>query len=74
MHDGVPAKSSVGSVNASFLRSVMCPIASVCAAASCGVPPTNFTIAGAAAIAKPPTPAVSVIALSPRSGAASAIV
>jgi hypothetical protein len=41
------------------------------AAASAGVPPTNCTIAGAAAIAKPPSPAVSVMALSPRSAAAS---
>ena len=35
------------------------------------VPPTNLTIAGAAAIAKPPMPAVSVIAESPMSGLAS---
>jgi hypothetical protein len=52
----------------------MCVIASVLASASCGVPPTNLTIAGAAAMAKPPRPAVSVIALSPRSGAASLMV
>ncbi|MNC29532.1 hypothetical protein D3C75_777800 [compost metagenome] len=39
--------------------------------ASFGVPPTNFTIAGDDAIANPPTPAVSVMALSPRSAAAS---
>ena len=43
----------------------------VFAIASAGVPPTNCTIAGAAAMAKPPMPAVSVIAESPRSRAAS---
>ena len=74
MHAGVPAKSSAGSVKALLRRRVMWVIASVLASASCGVPPTNLTIAGAAAMAKPPTPAVSVIALSPRSGAASAMV
>jgi hypothetical protein len=36
------------------------------------VPPTKPTMAGAAAMAKPPIPAVSVMALSPRSGFASA--
>ena len=35
------------------------------------VPPTNWIVAGAEAIAKPPTPAVSVMALSPRSRPAS---
>ena len=39
--------------------------------ASAGVPPTKSVIAGAAAIAKPPRPVVSVIVLSPMSGAAS---
>src|SRR5437867_4840605 len=73
MPAGVPPKLSAGSVNALLRPSVICVIANVLAIASCGVPPTNFTIAGAAAIAKPPTPAVSVIALSPRSGAASAM-
>jgi hypothetical protein len=43
----------------------------VAASASAGVPPTNSTMAGAPAIAKPPSPAVSVIALSPMSGLAS---
>jgi hypothetical protein len=74
MHAGVPAKSSAGRVKAPFRLRVMCVIASVLASASCGVPPTNLTIAGAAAMAKPPSPAVSVIALSPRSGAASFVV
>ena len=36
------------------------------------LPPTHDTMAGAAAIANPPKPAVSVIELSPRSGFASA--
>ena len=48
-------------------------IAWLAAIASAGVPPTNWTIAGAAAMANPPTPAVSVIALSPMSRAASAL-
>ena len=39
--------------------------------ASATVPPTNRTIAGAPAMAKPPRPAVSVIAESPMSGLAS---
>ena len=72
MPAGVPAKSSAGRVSAPLRPSVMWLISSVFAIASCGVPPTNCTIAGAAAMAKPPRPAVSVIALSPRSGAASA--
>ena len=70
---GVPAKSMAGSVSAPLRPSVMWAISSVLAIASCGLPPTNCTIAGDAAMAKPPTPAVSVIALSPRSGAASAV-
>ena len=40
--------------------------------ASCTWPPTNWTMAGAAAMQKPPIPAVSVMQLSPRSGLASA--
>src|SRR5712671_431186 len=43
----------------------------VYSSASAGVPPTNWTTAGAPPIAKPPRPAVSVIALSPMSGLAS---
>jgi hypothetical protein len=39
--------------------------------ASAAWPPTNRTIAGAAAIANPPTPAVSVMVESPMSGLAS---
>src|SRR6185437_16687594 len=42
------------------------------ASASAALPPTNLTIAGAAATARPPAPAVSVSAESPRSAAASA--
>ena len=67
------AKSSAGSVNVGFAPSVIARMRRLWCIASAGVPPTNLTIAGAAAIAKPPTPAVSVIAESPRSAAASAI-
>src|SRR6185295_6286125 len=67
------AKSSAGSVNAGLTPSVIARIRRLWWIASAGVPPTNLTIAGAAAIAKPPTPAVSVIAESPRSAAASAM-
>ena len=68
---GVPAKPSAGSANSEFTPSVMPYIARVCATASAGVPPTKRTTAGAPPIAKPPSPAVSVMALSPRSGLAS---
>jgi len=44
---------------------------SVALIASCGVPLTKVTIAGADAIAKPPMPAVSVMTLSPMSPLAS---
>ena len=73
MPAGVPLKFMAGRVNALFWPSVMWPMDAVFAIASAGVPPTKLTMAGAAAIANPPRPAVSVIALSPRSGAASAI-
>jgi hypothetical protein len=66
------AKSSEGSVNDAFAPSVIARIRRLWFVASAGVPPTNLTMAGAAAMAKPPTPAVSVIAESPRSAAASA--
>ena len=46
-------------------------IARVASSASSAPPPTKRTIAGAAAIAKPPSPTVSVIVLSPMSGLAS---
>src|SRR6185436_14842747 len=71
MPAGVPPKLSGGSVNAGFAPSVMLSMRRLFAVASAGVPPTNCTIAGDAAIAKPPSPFVSVIAESPRSAAAS---
>ena len=67
----VAPKFSAGSVKAGCVPSVIDRMRRLFSVASAGVPPTNCTIAGAAAIAKPPTPAVSVIALSPRSAAAS---
>ena len=68
---GVPPKLSGGSVNAGLLPSVIESIRRLCAVASAGVPPTNWTIAGEAAIANPPSPLVSVMAESPKSAAAS---
>ena len=56
------AKSSAGSVNDGLTPSVIASMRRLWWMASVGVPPTNLTIAGAAAIAKPPTPAVSVMA------------
>ena len=61
-----PAPTSGGS-----RPSVISCIRRVVASASGTVPPTKRTIAGAVAIAKPPMPAVSVIAESPMSGLAS---
>lgn len=61
----VGAKLRAGSVNAGLPPRVMACIRRLLLVASAGVPPTNLTIAGDDAIAKPPTPAVSVIALSP---------
>ena len=49
-------------------------ISTVALSASSGVPPMNLTMAGAPAMAKPPMPPVSVIALSPISRLASAAV
>ena len=46
-------------------------ISRVASRASLGVPLTKVTMAGAAAMAKAPMPAVSVIVLSPMSGLAS---
>src|SRR5579863_3292864 len=46
---GVPAKLIDGNVKPPLRPMVMCRIAAVLAMASSGVPPTNFTIAGAAA-------------------------
>src|SRR5262249_22605666 len=69
---GVPRKSSAGMRYATLSPSVISYIVRVNLSASDGVPPTNCTTAGAPPIAKPPRPAVSVIALSPMSGLASA--
>ena len=71
---GVPAKLRAGSVNAGFTPSVIQSIRLLFAVASAGVPPTNCTIAGDAAMANPPSPLVSVMAESPRSAAASSTV
>ena len=68
---GVPRKSSAGIWYVSFSPTVISYICSVKVTASAGEPPTNFTIAGAAAIANPPMPVVSVITESPMSRAAS---
>ena len=71
---GVPRKSSAGMVKYLCSAEVISYISSVAVIASFGVPPTNWTMAGAVAIANPPMPAVSVIVLSPMSGLASASV
>ena len=68
---GVPRKSSCGIPKAGFSATVISYISKVDSNAIAGVPPTNFTIAGAAAMANAPMPAVSVIVLSPMSGLAS---
>ncbi len=68
---GRAAEVEGGSVNAGLLPSVIDSIRRLFAVASAGVPPTNCTMAGDAAIAKPPRPLVSVMAESPRSAAAS---
>ena len=54
---GVPRKSSTGIWYAGFSASVISYISRVASIASATSPPTNRTIAGAAAIAKPPMPA-----------------
>ena len=69
---GVPRKPSAGILKDALSDHVISYMRSVVAAASWGRPPTNSTIAGAAAIAKPPSPTVSVIVLSPMSRFASA--
>ena len=71
MPAAVGPKFSAGNVNAGLVPIVIDCIRRLFSVASAGVPPTNLTMAGAAAMANPPTPAVSVIALSPRSAAAS---
>ena len=68
---GVPWNSSTGTDQRGFSASVISCIRRVVASASGTVPPTSRTIAGAVAIAKPPMPAVSVMAESPMSGLAS---
>jgi hypothetical protein len=68
---GVPRNSRIGMPKAGFSPTVMSYIRCVVARASGTEPPTNRTIAGAVAIARPPMPAVSVIAESPMSGLAS---
>ncbi len=68
---GVPRKSRIGMVKYLLSAKVISYISSVAFMASFGEPPTKVTIAGAVAMAKPPMPAVSVIALSPMSGFAS---
>jgi hypothetical protein len=69
---GVPAEAERGDREVGVGADGDAPISRVAASASSGRPPTNWTIAGAAAIAKPPKPAVSVIVESPMSGLASA--
>ena len=59
---GVPRKSSAGILKAACSPSVISYISSVVSTASRAVPPTNWTMAGAAASAKAPSPAVSVMA------------
>ena len=61
----------IGMAQAGFSPTQRSYIRRVVASASGTDPPTNRTIAGAVAIAKPPIPAVSVIAESPMSGLAS---
>ncbi len=68
---GVPRKPSTGTWYVGLSASVISYISRVASIASATSPPTNFTIAGAAAIAKPPMPPVSVMAESPMSGLAS---
>src|SRR3990170_365035 len=68
---GVPRKSRAGMVKSLCSATVISYISRVVLRASRGVPLTKVTIAGAAAMAKPPMPAVSVIVLSPMSALAS---
>ena len=70
---GAPAKSSVGILKCGLCPSVISLMDWVVASASRIEPsPTNPTTAGEAAMALPPRPRVSRIALSPMSGLASA--
>ena len=71
---GVPRKPSAGMVKWGLSATVISYISRVASRASCGVPPMKVTMAGAAAMAKAPMPAVSVIVESPMSGLASAAV
>ena len=68
---GVPRNSRMGTWYAVCSPTVISYIVRVARSASGTSPPTNFTMAGAAAMAKPPMPAVSVMAESPMSGLAS---
>ena len=68
---GVPRNSRIGTWYDGCSARVISYIERVARSAIGTSPPTNLTIAGAAAIAKPPMPAVSVIAESPMSGLAS---
>src|SRR3989304_1363348 len=68
---GVPRNPRTGMPQAGFSATVISYISCVAAVASCGVPPPKWTIAGAAAMAKAPIPAVSVMVESPMSGLAS---
>src|SRR3972149_3427455 len=70
---GVPRKSSGGVVKCLCSATVISYISSVAFRASWGVPLTKVTMAGAAAMANPPMPAVSVMVLSPMSALASSL-
>jgi hypothetical protein len=68
---GVPRNSRIGIWYAVCSPTVISYIVCVARSANGTSPPTKRTIAGAAAMAKPPMPAVSVMAESPMSGFAS---
>jgi hypothetical protein len=70
--NGTPRKPSTGSVQVGCSDTVSWYISSVQVRASSASPPTRPTMAGAPAMANPPSPTVSVIAESPMSGLASA--
>ena len=71
MPSGVPRKPRVGTWYEALSAQVMSYIARVAATASSGLPPTKRTMAGAAAMAIPPMPMVSVMVESPMSRLAS---
>ena len=72
---GTPAKSRAGIVHSELRARVISYMRRVYPAASAALPaPTNPATAGAAAIAKPPSPTVSTMVESPMSGFASASV